>query len=135
MVTVSATATPPTAAHAIAVVKRLPPAELRKFNRQFSTWQQHRQKPVEEEVLLLARIEENSRLPAAKQRRFNRLRRKHQTESLTAVELAELQGFWQQVERMNVRRLEALHQLAQRRGTTLRTLMREFGFAEHLDVF
>ncbi|MGH9427776.1 MAG: hypothetical protein ACRD2L_15920 [Terriglobia bacterium] len=135
MVTVSATATPLTAEHAIAVVKRLPPAELRKFNRQLSAWQQQEQKPADEEAPLLARIQENSRLPATVQRRFNRLRRKRQTETLTAAEGAELQGLWQQVERMNVERLEALHQLAQRRGTKLRTLMREFGFAKQRDVF
>lgn len=130
-----ATATPLTAAHAIAVIKKLPPAELRKFNRQFRSWEQDGQKLADEEGLLLARIRENSRLPALTQRRFDRLRRKHQAEALTSGELAELQGLWREVERMNVNRLEALHQLAQRRGIKLRTLMRELGLAEHVDAF
>ncbi len=131
----SATATPHTAAHAIAVIKSLPPAELRKFNRQFSTWQQHGREIADDEALLLERIKENSVLPASQKRRFDRLRRKRQKESLTAGELEELQGFWRQVEQMNVQRLEALYQLAQRRGMTLREIMRELGFVENQDVF
>jgi hypothetical protein len=50
-----------TAAHAITVVKQLPPTELRKFKRQFAAWRE--QKQADEEETLLARIKENSRLP------------------------------------------------------------------------
>jgi hypothetical protein len=47
----------------------------------------------------------------------------------------ELQSLWQRVEQMNVARLEALTQLAQRHGTDVRTLMRELGLKENRDVF
>jgi uridine phosphorylase len=116
-------------------VKRLSPDELREFKRQFEKWQKQNGKQVEEEKALLACIEENSRLPAAGQRRFNRLRRKHQTETLTESEEEELQAFWQRVEQMNVARLEALVKLAKLRGTHVRALMRELGLVKILDVF
>ena len=133
----SATQVPPevSAEHAITVVKQLSPTELRKFKRQFAQWQKQGQQQVDEEAVLLACIEENSRLPAMQQRRFNHLRRKRQTETLTKVEEAELQTLWRHVEQMNVARLEALTKLAQRRGANVKTLMRQLGLAERRDVF
>lgn len=133
----SATQEPPqvSAEHAITVVKRLSPSELRKFKRQFARWQKQDQQQVDEEAVLLACIEENSRLPAMQQRRFNRLRRKRQTGTLTKAEEVELQTLWRHVEQMNVARLEALTNLAQRRGTNVRALMQELGLVERLDVF
>lgn len=129
----------------LGVVKQLSPAELREFTRQFWAWQEQNGMQVsqskiprskaEEEAALLARVEENSRLPQALQRRFNLLRRKRQAETLTKSEEAELQALWQRVEQMNVARLEALTKLAQRRSTDVRTLMRELGFKENSDVF
>jgi len=124
------------AEHAVTVVKRLSPAELRKFKRQFAQWQKQNRQQMDEEAVLLACIEENSRLSAAQQRRFNRLRRKRQTGTLTKkVEEVELQALWRHVEQMNVARLEALTNLAQRRGTSVRALMQELGLAARLDVF
>jgi hypothetical protein len=120
---VSAIATPLTAAHAIAVIKKLPPAELRKFNRQLSTWQQHGQKLADEEALLLERIKENSCLPAVQHRRYQMLRQKCGRRTLTESELTEYQGLIQQLESRNVKRIEALSALARRRGTTLRNLV------------
>ena len=119
--------------HLLAAVKQLSSTELREFVRQFTEWQ--RQNGGQEEGALLARIVENSHLPTVEQRRFNRLRRKHQAEMLTKAEEAELQTFWRRVEQMNVTRLEALAKLAQRRDTDVRTLMRELGLAENRDVF
>ena len=124
-----------TVEHLMAAVKQLSPAELREFTWQFAEWQKQNGKQVDEEAALLACIEENSRLPAAEQRRFNRLRRKRQAETLTKPEEAELQALWQRVEQMNVVRLEALTKLAQRRGTDVRTLMRQLGLAKRPDVF
>jgi hypothetical protein len=127
--------TPFTAEHVIAVVKQLPPGELRKFSRKFIAWQQQGHQAAEDEALLLARIEENSRLPAADQRRFDRLRRKRQAETLTKGEETELQAFWQRVERMDATRLAALHELAQRRGRSVKTLMHELGVGKRRNVF
>jgi hypothetical protein len=119
----------------LAAVKQLSPGELREFTEQFAAWQKQHAQQDEEEAALLACIAENSRLPAAEQRRFNRLRRKHQAETLAKPEATELQALWQRVERMNVARLEALRKLAKRRGTNVRTCMRELGLSESPDVF
>ena len=124
-----------TVEHLMAAVKQLSPSELHEFMQQVAVWQQQNGQRAEEEAALLARIADNSRLPPAEQRRFNRLRRKRQTTTLTNPEAAELQALWQQVEQMNVARLEALTTLAQRRGTDVQTLMRELELAERPDVF
>ena len=124
-----------TVEHLMAAVKQLSPSELHEFMQQVAVWQQQNGQRAEEEAALLARIADNSRLPTAAQRRFNRLRRKRQTTTLTNPEAAELQALWQRVEQMNVARLEALTTLAQRRGTDVQTLMRELGLAEPPDVF
>ena len=124
-----------TVEHLMAAVKQLSPNELREFMQQVATWQQQNGQRAEEEAALLARIAENSRLPTAAQRRFNHLRRKRQTTTLTSPEAAELQALWQRVEQMNVARLEALTTLAQGRGTDVQTLMRELGLAEPPNVF
>lgn len=115
-------------------VKQLSPAELQEFARQFAEWREQNGKPVDEDMALLASIKENSSLPVSEQRRFNHLRRKHQAERLTKSEEVELQAFWRRVEQMNVTRLEALTKLAQRRGTNVRTLMRELGLTQRLDA-
>jgi hypothetical protein len=116
-------------------IKQLSSAELHQFMQQLTAWQQHNGQQAEEEAALLARIEESSSLPTAKQRRFDRLRRKRQAGTLTKLEAAELQALWQHVEQMNVTRLQALTDLAQRRGTDVKTCMHELGLAESLDVF
>ena len=124
-----------TVEHLMAAVKQLSPSELREFMQQVAAWQQQNGQRAEEEAALFACIADNSRLPTAAQRRFNRLRRKRQTTTLTNPEAAELQALWQRVEQMNVARLEALTTLAQRRGTDVQTLRRELGLAEPPDVF
>jgi hypothetical protein len=124
-----------TVEHLMAVVKQLSPAELHEFMQQLAAWRQYNGQQVEEEAALLARIKESSSLPTAEQRRFDRLRRKRQAGTLTKPEAAQLQTLWQHVEQMNVTRLQALTALAQRRGTDVKTCMRELGLAESPDVF
>jgi hypothetical protein len=125
----------------LAAIKRLPPAELREFQRQFAAWSGQNNKPdgpssqEPEEEALLAVIRENSALPASEQRRFNRLRRKRQAGTMTGSEEAQLQGLWCRVEQMNAARLEALAELARRRGTDVRALMRQLDLPENHDVF
>ena len=121
----SATPVPPqlSAEHAITVVKRLSATELRKFKRQFAQWQKQDRQQIDEEAELLACIEENSRLPATQQRRYERLRQKCEHRTLTERELAEYRSLLQQLEARDVKRLEALAALARRRGTTLRGVM------------
>ena len=116
-----------TVEHLMAAVKQLSPDELREFKRQFAAWQEQNGKQVEEEAALLASIEENSHLPTNAQRRYEQLRRKCDRRTLTERELAEYQSLLQQLEARNVKRVEALIALAQRRGTTLRGIMAELG--------
>ena len=113
--------------HLMTAIKQLSPAELQEFLQQFAVWQQHNGQQAEEEAALLARIEENSRLPAAAQRRYEQLHRKCERRMLTERELTEYQSLLQQFEARNVKRIEALVALAQRRGTTLRDIMAELG--------
>ena len=121
--------------HLLAAIKQLSPAELREFRRRFEEWQERNGQQAEAEAALLARVEKNSRLPGAEQRRFNHLRRKRQAETLTRSESAELQALWRRVEQMNVARLEAVAELAWQRGTDVRTVMRELGLSDNRDVF
>jgi hypothetical protein len=121
--------------HLMAAIKQLTPAEWKELQQRLTEWQDQNETREEAEAALLARIQENSRLPAAEQRQFDRLRRKHQAEGLTASEEADFQGLWKRVEQMNVARLEALTRLAQRRNTEVRLLMRELGIPEEPGVF
>ena len=116
-----------TVEHLMAAVKQLSPAGLREFAQQFAAWQEKNDTQADEEATLLAAIEENSRLPADEQRRYVRLRRKCERRTLTEHELAEYQSLLQQLEARNVKRVEALIALAQRRGTTLQGIMVELG--------
>jgi hypothetical protein len=116
-----------TVEHLMVAVKQLSPAELHEFMQQLATWQQHNGQPAAEEAALLECIQANSRLPAAEQRRYERLRRKCERRTLTERELTEYQALLQQLEARNVKRIEALIALAQRRGTTLRGMMAELG--------
>lgn len=113
--------------HLMAAVKQLSSAELHEFMQQLVAWQQQNGQQTEEEAALLTVIEENARLPAAAQRRYQRLRRKCADRTLTEHELAEYQGLLQQLEARNVKRIAALIALAQRRGTTLRSVMAALG--------
>jgi hypothetical protein len=124
-----------TVKHLMTAIKQLSTTELQEFLQQLAAWQQHNGQQAEEEAALLARIKENSSLPTAEQRRFDRLRRKRQAGTLTKPEATQLQALWQRVEQMNVTRLQALTALAQRRGTDVKTCMRELGLVESPDVF
>ena len=128
-----------TAQDLLSAVKELPPNERQTFIRQFGTWQKQNgtlstQVLSDEEAALLTEIEENSRLPVAAQRRYERLRRQCERQRLSARALAEYQSLLQQLEARNVKRLEALIALAQRRGTTLRGIMAALGLPSDDDA-
>lgn len=140
-----------TVEHLLSAVKQLSTDELGEFTQQLAEWQKQTKSETSEsmgerqseishsravdEAVLLASIEENSRLPASEQRHFDSLRRKRQAETLTTSEEAELQKLWQRVEQMNVQRLEGLTKLANQRATDVKTLMRELGLKENYEVF
>ena len=64
------------------------------------------------------------------QRRWNELIEKRDEESLTPSEYEELLKLTEDVEGLNVQRLEALAQLAIDRGVDLRTVMRQLNIPE-----
>jgi hypothetical protein len=124
-----------TVEHLMAAVKQLSPAEWYEFQQQLAAWQAQNGAREATEAELVVCIKANSRLPAAAQRRFNRLRQKRQAETLTPAEAEELRTLWQRVEAMNVARLQALTTLAQQRGTDVRTLMHDLGLTDNLSAF
>jgi len=130
----------------LSAVKQLPDDERREFERRFKEWQNRTKgeareakkktgaKHFQTEEDLLARIRLNSRLPDTAARRFNRLRRKFQDETITESELTEYQGLISRLEWMTVERLEALIELARIRGTDIETLMRQLGLYKKRNV-
>ena len=114
-----------TVEYLLSAVKQLPPAELREFMQQFSEWQ--KQNGGEDEAALVTLIQEHSLLPPTEQERYEELHHKCELTTLTECELAEYQSLLQQLEARNVKRIEALSALAQRRGTTLRGITTELG--------
>jgi len=127
-----ATSQPPfqwTAEQLLEAVKGLSSEELRRFLEGLRRWRRER-----EEEALLREIWENAQLPPEKQKRFNRLRRKLQEETATEKERAEYLALLKELERRNVRRLEALIKLARRRGVTVRELMRQLGIGAKVRV-
>ncbi|MEW6208234.1 MAG: hypothetical protein AB1631_07695 [Acidobacteriota bacterium] len=121
--------------HLMDAVRKLSPDELREFSRQFNRWQEKNGDGEETESALLARVRANTRLSAADQRRFNLLRRKRRSETITESETQELMALWDRVEQMNATRLDALVKLARKRRTDVKTLMRKLGIKENRDVF
>ena len=114
-----------TVEYLLSAVKQLPPAELREFMQQFSEWQ--KQNGGEDEAALVTLIQEHSLLPPTEQECYEELHHKCELTTLTECELAEYQSLFQQLEAQNVKRIEALSALAQRRGTTLRGITTELG--------
>ena len=114
-----------TVEHLLSAVKQLSQAELREFTQQFSEWQ--KQNGEEDETVLVTLIQEYSLLPPVEQEHYEDLRHKCELTTLTEPELTEYQSLLQQLEARNVKRIEALSALAQRRGTTLREIMAELG--------
>ncbi|MCS7187329.1 MAG: hypothetical protein N3B10_09670 [Armatimonadetes bacterium] len=118
-----------TAESLLEIVKSLPDNELERFLAKLDEWRASRE---EEELLRV--IKENSQLPPEKQKRFNRLRRKLQSETATEKEHAEYLALLQELEQRNIKRLKALIELARRRGVKVQDLMRELGIGEKVEV-
>lgn len=79
------------------------------------------------EPILLAMIDEYSRLPEQKHNRYWELRVKCDEASLTYEENQEYELLIQEWEARNVKRVQALIALAKKRGTTLRGVMAQLG--------
>ena len=113
----------------LAAVEKLPSQELTEFIRRVIAIQAQRGVPLlanEEEQALLEAIKGQS-LSTDEQNRLDELREKSREGSLTQVEQADLLSFVQQVEGQDLARVEALIELARKRGTTISDLMHELG--------
>jgi len=102
-------------------------SELEDFVAEVITLRAKRQAPSlsRRESELLTKI--NQHLTAELQDRFDELVIKRQEEILTTVEHAELLTLTEQVERIDVERIEALAQLAKLRGISVDELMDQLG--------
>ena len=87
------------------------------------------------EPLLLAMIEEYSRLPGKKHDRYWWLRNKREEENLTDDETKEYEALIKEWEVRNIERIRALIALAEKRGTTLQGLMAQLGLKGTEDDF
>jgi len=109
-------------------IEQLPPAELGDLVRRVVAIQTRRGLPLlaeDEEQALLATIEQS--LPPVPQRRLDNLRDKNRQGTLSPAEQAELLALVQQVERQDLARAEALVRLAQKRQTTVSSVLRDLG--------
>ena len=101
--------------------------DLEQFVSQVIALRAKRQAPslprVESELLLKI----NAEVPSAIQTRYNELIAKRQAETLTPDEYKELLQLTQQVEKLEVRRVEYLAELARLRRTSLTALMEKLG--------
>jgi hypothetical protein len=108
-------------------VGRLSQPDLEQFVFQVIALRAKRQAPglphAESELLLKI----NEGIPSDIQKRYNELIAKRQAEILTPDEYAELLQMTQQVEKLEVRRVEYLAELARLRGMSLTALMKNLG--------
>jgi hypothetical protein len=118
----------------VKAAEQLSEKELRQFTSQVLALNAKRMAPsvTQEEAELLLRI--NGRLPEDVQRRYAELIARRDAETLGDEEHQELLRLTKQVEALDGARVEALSQLASRRGVTLSALMRQLEIASPADA-
>ncbi len=111
----------------LSAVEQLSEPELEQFVLDVSALIARRKAPslARHEAELLLKINEG--VPAALQQRYSELIAKRQAETLTADEYAELLRLTEQVEQIEVARVEHLAELARLRGISLTALMESLG--------
>ncbi|MGH9835335.1 MAG: hypothetical protein ACREBD_15050 [Blastocatellia bacterium] len=119
----------------ISAVKQLSREDLREFERQFAEWQRQSAngtkrrsngKQAETDAKLIEGTK--SDLPAKDRRRLKQLSEKSELGVLTPKELVEYRKLAQRSEGIDVARVEALAELARRRGKSLEEMMKEIGW-------
>lgn len=113
----------------LAAVDKLPNQALLEFSWRVRAIQTKRGLPMvetEDEQILLQVIADQ-RLPESEQKRLAWLRQKSDDETLTPEEYTELLSYVQRVEQQELTRLEALIELAQKRGITLHEVVHQLG--------
>ena len=108
-------------------VGQLSQPELERFVSQILALRAQRQAPTvsQREAELLQTI--NQGVPAEIQQRYDELIAKRRAETLTSEEYKELLHLTSEIERLAVKRLEYLAELARIRQTSLRDLMAQLG--------
>ncbi|MCI0488214.1 MAG: hypothetical protein L0229_16625 [Blastocatellia bacterium] len=107
----------------LAAIKQLSPAELREFAQQFARWQKQNGEQVEAAFIEAAKAS----LPDADERRLKRLIAKSERGTLTEKEMDQYRILAERAEQIDLKRVEALAELARRRGKPARIVMREIG--------
>jgi hypothetical protein len=120
-----------TVEHLIAAVKQLSPAELNTFTEWLVAWQQQNGTQENTDATLIRATK--ARLPAADTQRLKRLIAKSERGTLTTKELDTYRMLAQQAEQLNIRRVEALAELVQRRGKSPRVIMEDIGWESGTD--
>jgi hypothetical protein len=103
----------------------LSPAQMREFERRMAARRSDVGKDRSDEAALVRTAK--ARLTPAKDRRLKRLIARSEQGRLTGDELAEYQTLAQEVQRLDSARVEALAELARRRGKSLRAVRAEIG--------
>jgi hypothetical protein len=106
-------------------VKHLSRAERREFQRQLTAWQDQNDRRASGENGLVRAA--RARLPVADEPRLKRLIAKSEQGTLTPKELAEYRSLALQVQQLDATRLEAVAELARRRGKPARVIVEEIG--------
>src|SRR5262249_54912746 len=109
-----------------AAVQRLSPAELREFTRWLAEGQGQNGHLASEDAALIELT--RSRLPAADERRLERLIAKSQRGTLSPKEQQLYRTLAQQAEQLDGARTAALAELVRRRGKPVRVVMDEIGW-------
>jgi hypothetical protein len=110
---------------------QLSPAELHEFNQWLIEWQRQNGGANAEEATLIQLTK--TRLPHAEERRLKHLIAKSERGTLTSKELLEYRALASQAQQLDVRRLEALTELARRRGQSLEAVMQSIGWENGQD--
>ncbi len=104
-------------------VNHLSPAQQREFQRRLVARQARNGEQGRDETALIQAA--RGRLPAAAERRLKRLITKSERGDLTPKELADYQTLAQEVQRIDAARVEALAELARRRGQPVQAVKAE----------
>jgi len=114
-------------AELLKAVEQLSQPELEQFVSQVISLRAKRHAPSlpRRDSELLLKINEG--VPPDTQKRYDELIAKRQAETLTPAEYEDLLRLTQQVEKLQVRRVEYLAELARQRGTSLTELMENLG--------
>ncbi len=103
------TGTAPTVEQLVEAVKQLPPNDFKRFER---AWEQVRHSREKEDIERL-RAAANYRLPQTKQERLEELLYKGNVGTLTPKEQSELNRLLEFIDRKNLEKARAMHQLSQ----------------------